>query len=213
MTTRIALIPLVQTDLYYLWYYFFDVVPDIVNCGTYSSGEDALEKLKGAAPDVVVIDVYSPGMEDFELMNRIKLLLPKVKIIFRSAECDEKVIVSVINKGVHGFIYRAGEEKELVDCIRQVMAGQSGLCSVSATLLYEATGAQRKKDFRLHFGLTVREAEIVSYLADGLSYKQIAWVLKISVETVRKHCANLYIKLDVDNKVQAINKVHNYVYS
>lgn len=175
------------------------------------NGKALIDELnKNHAIDVILMDIDMPVMNGIEATEFISKRYPDIKIIICSVYDDEDSILDSIIAGATGYLLKEEKPEMIHKSIYQAMEGGSPLNPAIArkTLNFIAKG-ETKKNKTIDYGLTKREKEILQLLANGLSYEQIAINLFVSKGTVRKHIENLYRKLQVNNKIDAINKLGN----
>lgn len=173
------------------------------------NGKSLLDELKkNHAIDVILMDIDMPIMNGIEATEYISKNYPNIKVIICSVYDDEDSILDSIIAGATGYLLKEEKPEVIHKSIYQAIEGGSPLNPAIArkTLKLIARG-EAKKSSTIDYGLTKREKEILQLLANGLSYEQIAINLFVSKGTVRKHIENLYRKLQVNNKVDAINKL------
>ncbi|KZN13377.1 response regulator transcription factor [Marinomonas sp. TW1] len=159
---------------------------------TASNGLEALEKAHESKPDLILMDVSMPVLNGLEATKRFKAELPSVKILMLSMHHDKEYILSLIQSGANGYILKDVSSEELVQAINTVYQGGTYFSSgASDSLFSPATESKRYEE------LTKREVAVLKEVAIGLSNKEIAQSLSISVRTVETHRQNLKNKLDI----------------
>lgn len=164
--------------------------------GEAADAKEALRKVGKAAPDVVILDVNLPNIDGGELAGRLRRLLPGCKLIAFSMHSSEEYVIKMARCGVHGYVTKDQPAKDLLDAIAQVHRG--GLCfpaAMSDALLAPAPAPSAGRAGAA--ALTGRELEVLTMLAEGLSNKQIALRLGVSVRTAETHRENLGHKLNI----------------
>jgi DNA-binding NarL/FixJ family response regulator len=177
-----------------------------LNCvGAFASGEEALKKFPALAPDVVLMDINLPGMSGVQCTAQLKPLLPKTQILMLTSYENSDLIFESLRSGASGYLMKNTEPDEIIHAIEQVMAGGSPM---SMQIARKVVGhfQEIKKPSAEFEQLTPREHEILSLLAKGFLYKEIADQLKISLHTVRGHIHLVYEKLHVQSRSEAIIK-------
>ena len=177
-----------------------------LNCvGAFASGEEALKKFPALAPDVVLMDINLPGMSGVQCTAQLKPLLPKTQILMLTSYENSDLIFESLRSGASGYLMKNTEPDEIIHAIEQVMAGGSPM---SMQIARKVVGhfQEIKKPSAEFEQLTPRENEILSLLAKGFLYKEIADQLKISLHTVRGHVHLVYEKLHVQSRSEAIIK-------
>ncbi len=176
--------------------------------GAYSSGEDALAGVVQKKPDVVLMDINLPGMSGIECVRRVKAQLPKTQILmFTMYEDDEKIFQSLV-AGASGYLVKRTSPAELLKAIEEVHSGASPMSGKIARTVVEYFQKLRT-EIPTQTYLSKREEEILILLAKGYRYKEIADALAIGFETVRSHLKNIYEKLHVTSRTEAVVKYLN----
>lgn len=171
-------------------------------CG---SGEDALEQIPAKKPDVVLMDINLPGMSGIECVRKLKALMPNVQILMLTMyEDDEKIFQSLV-AGASGYLVKRTSPSELLNAIQEVHSGASPMSGKIARTVVEYFHKRQNAEAP-QVSLSRREEEILRLLAKGYRYKEIADALAISFETVRSHLKNIYDKLHVRSRTEAVVK-------
>jgi DNA-binding NarL/FixJ family response regulator len=167
---------------------------------------DGLEAVKLAAslkPDVVLMDIKMPGLDGIEATRRIVAESPKSKVLMLTTFEADNHVIQALKAGASGYVLKDSQASAIVSSILAVVAGERVMASAVANRVLEMlTGATTPKEF--YDGLTAREVEILKMVATGMANKQIAYKLKISEKTVRNHVSNMYEKLGIYDRAQAV---------
>ncbi len=167
---------------------------------------DGLEAVKLAAslkPDVVLMDIKMPNLDGIEATRRIVSESPKSKVLMLTTFEADNHVIQALKAGASGYVLKDSQASAIVSSILAVVAGERVMASAVANRVLEMlTGATTPKEF--YDGLTAREVEILKMLATGMANKQIAYKLKISEKTVRNHVSNMYEKLNIYDRAQAV---------
>jgi DNA-binding NarL/FixJ family response regulator len=176
---------------------------DIVIVGEASEGQEAIYKARELAPDVIVMDIAMPGMDGLEATRRIAKQSPKTKVLILSQHDEKEYILSAIKAGCAGYMPKRALSSELVSAIRAVHKGDSFLYPSAATALISEyrTHAQTSDSYDQ---LTPREREILKFIAEGQTSKEISSALFISLKTVMGHRTKLMEKLGIHNRTELI---------
>ncbi len=171
---------------------------EVVNC--YTNCEDALKNLIEDAPDIVLMDIDLPGMSGIEGTKRIKRKRPASDILIITVFENGKTVFDALCAGASGYLTKNSDQHKLVTAIDEVLRGGAPMSSKIARLVVQSFQKNNNSP------LTERETEILSRISEGKSHTTIADQLFISKETVKYHIKNIYIKLQVNNKADAIKK-------
>ncbi len=179
---------------------------DIDVVGEAANGTEAVEKVTPLRPDVVLMDIGMPGLSSFEATRQIKKIRPETKILFLTMYDDEDYLVECMEVGGSGYVLKDSPAPQLLAAIRDVHRGGSYLSPKMLSQLVDDFRSRIKTTHRQpRFAtLTPREKEILKFLAEGQSVKEIATHLNLSVKTVEAHKFNLMRKLDIHNKAQLV---------
>jgi len=184
--------------------------PDLRVVGEAADGEEAVRLAKELKPHVVVMDVRMPKMSGVEATRRIKQEVPEVAVLVLTAHDDDEYVFALLQAGANGYLLKTAEMEELVKAIRAVAAGQSALDPVvtGKVVAQFASGrslpdvlANVKDEYE---GLTEREMEILRLVGRGLTNKDIGQQLYISDRTVQAHLSNIFSKLGVNSRTEAV---------
>lgn len=159
-----------------------------------------------AKPDIVIMDIGLPDISGIEGVRTLKSNFENIQILMFTVFEDDDKIFEAIREGASGYLLKKTRPQEIVEAIRELNQGGSPMSPPVArrVIQYFQSGTPVKKE---DFLLTTREREILFSLVDGLSYKKIADKYYLSVHTIRKHISNIYEKLHVHSKSQAVAKI------
>ncbi|HTX18193.1 MAG TPA: response regulator transcription factor [Bacteroidota bacterium] len=173
--------------------------------GSYGSAQEALEHVPRLEVDVVLMDINMPNTSGIECVAKLKQERPALQIMMLTAfEDDEKIFQSLV-AGASGYLLKKTPPAKLLEAIEELHHGGSPMSSQIARKVVE-TFQWGRSSAKETVDLTEREHEILSHLAKGYRYKEIADALFISVETVRTHLRNIYEKLHVRSRTEAVLK-------
>jgi DNA-binding NarL/FixJ family response regulator len=170
------------------------------------SAENALEELPYALPDVVLMDINLPGMNGVECVWRLKEVLPKTQIIMLTVYEKTEHIFDALAAGATGYLLKQTPPAELLAAIRDVQQGGSPMTSHIARKVVASFKQPRPATAPETANLTTREQQILDLLTKGYLYKEIAEALAIRYDTVHAHVRNIYEKLHVRSRGQAVAK-------
>jgi DNA-binding NarL/FixJ family response regulator len=172
--------------------------------GAFEDCKSALKNLENILPDVFLMDISMPGLSGIECTAKIKSTYPTANIIMLTVYEDDVKIFDSLRAGASGYILKRTPLDQILEAIKDVQSGGAPMTpSIAKRVLnfFNDTGNKLKE-----YNLTQRENEILNELVNGLSYKKIAETLFISLDTVRSHIKNIYQKLQVSSKSEAVVK-------
>lgn len=167
---------------------------------TYSSCEKALKGILNEIPDVVLMDIGLPGMSGIEGIKILKEKLPDLDILVLTIQSDDKTVFEALCAGACGYLVKDTPPAQLLEAIQETYEGGAPMSTKIARMVIESFQISPQTS------LTQRETEVLTHLCKGKSYKMIADDLFISEETVRRHIKNIYRKLEVHSKSEAVAK-------
>lgn len=189
--------------------------------GQASNGLEAIRLTEQLRPDVVLLDINMPGMNGIEVAKILREQHPDLGILVLTIHDDESYVNEMIRIGAGGYLLKDSEPKQVVQAIKQVASGES----VYPAHLMERV-MEHYHQLELEYGrlqsaatiselsLTTRELEILNYIVEGMSNKEIAHALYISEKTVKNHITSLLRKLEVEDRTQAaVFAVSNRMFS
>lgn len=181
-------------------------------CGIALDGEEALEMCKRFSPDVVLMDIRMPNMNGVVATKCIKELNDKIKIVILTTFDDSDYILNAINNGASGYLLKDISAAALIDAVKNAYSGDTILPSKIAKKITDAAVmVSEDKNIKLKkaFNLSDRETEIALMIADGFTNRQIAAALKLSDGTCRNYISSVYLKLGVDSRTAAAERIKN----
>jgi DNA-binding NarL/FixJ family response regulator len=180
--------------------------PDLEVVAEAGDGDEAVKLACDLKPDVALLDVAMPRLDGIEATRRIKAQCPVVAVLVLSAYDDDQFIFGLLEAGAAGYMLKSVRGQEIVDAIRAVHSGESVLHpSVARKVLNRFAGVSGKPRERKSLDLlTEREMEVLKMVTKGLSNKDIAEGLCLSVRTVQGHLANIFNKLRVGSRTEAV---------
>jgi DNA-binding NarL/FixJ family response regulator len=169
---------------------------NVVN--TYASYDDAAKNIANDAPDVILLDIELPGTNGIEAIPKLKKMLPNTHILILTVYESEKLIFEALANGASGYLTKNTPAAKIVASVQEVRDGGGPMSVNIARMVIRSF--QRNQESPL----SKRETQILEQIADGKSRSQIAKDLFIDLETVRSHIKNIYLKLNVNSRADAI---------
>lgn len=176
--------------------------------GAYATGEDAVKHIPEIKPDVALVDIHLPGLSGTECVAKLKVTQPHIQFVMCTSLEDTETIFAALQAGATGYLTKSTTPDKIIEAIKDVHNGGSPMSSQIARKVisfFQQTAERTHKELDK---LSSREQEILDYLSKGFRYKEIAGALFINIETVRKHIHNIYEKLQVNSRTDALNKVY-----
>jgi DNA-binding NarL/FixJ family response regulator len=167
---------------------------------SYNNCEDFLKNLHSDKPNVVLMDIELPGMNGIEGIERVKKLYPQAQVIVVTVYENDALVFKALCAGAGGYLTKNMPPSRLIDAIREIMGGGAPMSTNIARLVVASFQKNHNSP------LSARETEVLELLSKGKSYTNIAEDLFIDKETVRTHIKNIYWKLEVHSKAEAIEK-------
>lgn len=180
---------------------------DFVIALTAFNGQELLDNINQHQVDLILMDIQMPGMNGIETTKLVKQQHPRIKVLMLTTFDDDENIFKAIMAGADGYLLKEETAENLRQSIIETLCNGAAMSSGVALRVLNLlrNPFQPKLDETQDYGLTKREIEMLTQLKNGLSYDQIATNLFISYGTVRKHIENVYRKLQVNNKINAID--------
>jgi len=165
---------------------------------SYASFDDAVKTIADDSPDVILLDIELPGTNGIQAIPKLKKTLPHAYILILTVYESEKMIFEALANGASGYLTKNTAPSKIVESIREVKDGGGPMSVNIARMVIKSF--QRNQESPL----SKRETQILEQIADGKSRSQVAKDLFIDLETVRSHIKNIYLKLDVNSRADAI---------
>lgn len=181
--------------------------PGFACISAYANAEDAIRDLPGLQPDIVIMDINLTGMNGIDCLRKVKATCPKMQFIMFTIYEDSEQIFEALSSGASGYLLKNTPPNNIPGAIMELYNGGAPM---SAGIAKKVVNHLQQKASAIQDSaqLSARENEVLHLLGKGFLYKEIAQKLGISTGTVRQHIHNIYEKLHVQNRTEAINKVY-----
>jgi DNA-binding NarL/FixJ family response regulator len=182
-----------------------EMLPGVEVVGVAYNGEEAVALCREEEPDVVLMDISMPKMDGISATREIKDLLPQTAVVILTGHEEDEHVFEGIKAGAQGYLLKDSEPEDLSRAIHTVYAGNTIIApDLAQKMLNTFEGGRPGESARLAPPLTERELEVIRALSRGMSDRQIAQSLGISEKTVRNHTSNIYRKLHIFDRTQAV---------
>jgi len=179
---------------------FLLVNKDMQMIGEAADGEEALHKISLYKPDIVLMDLMMPGMDGITATREIKKKYPQVKVIALTSFAEQNMVQGALQAGAIGYLQKNVTAKELGHAIRSACEGRMTLSPEATQILVNSVAQPQIEGEQL----TERERDVLRCMVGGLNNNQISEKLVVSLGTVKFHVSNIFQKLGVDSRVEAV---------
>jgi len=176
------------------------LLPQVEVLGTASDGEEAVSLAESLRPDVVLMDLRMPRCDGVEATRRLRERVPSTHVIVLTTYADDRSVIEALRAGARGFLTKDSGAEEIERAIAAVVRGEAAIDPAVQHHLVEAVAGSSE----LPDGLTPREAEVLTLIAQGLSNREIATRLFVSEATVKSHVNHLFTKTGARDRAQAV---------
>jgi DNA-binding NarL/FixJ family response regulator len=188
--------------------YILKTSPSCKIVGEFANAEDFLDEIDSILPDVVLMDIGLPGISGIETTSIVKQKHPRIQVIILSVFEDDDNVFRAICAGAIGYVAKPVMPQQLLEAVENAFNGGTPMSPHIARKVIEMF-KQHAPPLKADYHLTERELEVLERLVQGDDYKHIADKLFLSIFTVRAHLRNIYDKLHVHSKSQAVSKALN----
>ena len=186
-----------------------EFTPGLECISRHYNGENACIKIVENPPDIVLIDLGLPGKHGVDCIKFLKKEVPGLQFLVWTIKDQDKEVFDALKAGASGYLLKTAEPSEIIEGIRNLYDGGAPMSASVARKVVTFFQKEKKPDDRFEKILTSREKQVLHLLSLGRYYKEIAAELYISIETVKSHCHNIYEKLHVSSRTEALNKYYS----
>jgi DNA-binding NarL/FixJ family response regulator len=165
--------------------------------------ENALKEIPISMPEVVLMDINLPNMNGVECVKKLKEMLPEVQVVMLTVYENTNIIFNALASGASGYLLKQSTPEQIIEAVRDVHNGGSPMSGHIARKVV-ASFHKISKPTKEYEKLSLREQQVIDWLAKGHSYQEIAETLKISYATVHTHIRHIYGKLHVRSRTEAV---------
>ncbi len=180
------------------------IEPEFEVVGTFADGHSLVEAATGLDPNVIVLDISMPTMNGLNAGQRLKQLMPLVKLVYLTMNHDPDIAGEAFRLGASAFVLKNSAAKELLQAIRQVVRGGYYVTPLMTEGM-DGSFVQNFKRRKSKYSLTLRQKEVLQLLAEGRSMKEVAFVLNLSPRTVAFHKYTMMEHLHIRSSAELIN--------
>jgi DNA-binding NarL/FixJ family response regulator len=186
----------------------FRDLPEVEVVGVADTAETAIELVEQNTPDVILMDLQLPGMSGVEATAHIRARHPAVAVLALTMLSDDETIIAAVRAGARGYLLKEAPPAEIIRSLQAVAAGQVVFGSSAGSRVLAALAAETVRPHPLP-ELTDREREVLDLVAAGLTNHAIAQRLFLSEKTIRNHVSNIFAKLGVSGRAEAVARARD----
>jgi DNA-binding NarL/FixJ family response regulator len=175
--------------------------------GAFADCMQVESQVKAHGPDVILMDIDMPGMNGIEAVKKIRAFNKKAQIIMLTVFDDNEHVFQALYAGANGYLLKKNISDRLTDSIAEVLEGGAPMSPAIARMVISSM--EKQQQVKDSYQLTNREREILQLLSKGNSFKMMAAMLHLSIDTVRTHTKHIYDKLHVNSQIEAVSKALN----
>ncbi|HRD39518.1 MAG TPA: response regulator transcription factor [Bacteroidia bacterium] len=179
---------------------------DYTVANAYDNAEAAIKNLNNDTPDICLMDIELPGMNGIEAIPKIKAIMPNTQVVVVTVYENDELVFKALCEGASGYLTKNIPPQKLIESLKELENGGAPMSTNIARLVVSSFHKNRQSP------LTARELEVLELLASGKSYSTIADQLFVDKETIKSHIKNIYLKLEVHSKAEAIEKARKSKY-
>jgi len=183
---------------------YLETVPGLAVIGEAGSGEEAIAMVQEQIPDVVLLDLIMPGMDGVDATRQIKKISPRTQVVILTSFHDDSHIFRALKAGATSYVLKDMRMDRLAEVIQKAARGEVVLHPRIAARVLENLREDSRRNPQLFNELTERELEVLRMIASGLTNNQIAEKLSLSEHTVKGHVRNIFSKLQLVDRTQAV---------
>lgn len=177
---------------------------DLQLAGVWKDAESAIRNVPDILPDVILTDIQLPGLNGIECIRKLKIECPSIQFMILTVFEEDEKIFEALNAGATGYLLKSAQPEMIFNAIKEIHNGGSPMSPGIARKIISHFQPAIIKDGQQIF--TAREIQVLDLMAEGKLVKEIAAGLDVTVHAIKKHIKNIYLKMHVQNKVEAVMK-------
>ena len=180
---------------------------EFVLASSYANAESAIQDIPARQPHIVIMDINLPGINGIECIKKIKEDCPTTQFMMYTIFEDDEKVFDALASGAHGYLLKKTPRDKILNALKELHEGGAPMSTHIARKVIQSFEDNRK-NIQYNPLLTNKEKELLELLSKGFLYKEIADKLHITINTVKQHIHNIYEKLHVKNRTEAVNKLY-----
>ena len=180
---------------------------EFVLTSSYINAESAIKDIPKRQPQIVIMDINLPGISGIECIRKIKEDCPTTQFMMYTIFEDDEKVFDALATGAHGYLLKKTPREKILAALKELHEGGAPMSTHIARKVIQSFEDSRK-NVQYNPLLTNKERELLELLSKGFLYKEIADKLHITINTVKQHIHNIYEKLHVKNRTEAVNKLY-----
>jgi DNA-binding NarL/FixJ family response regulator len=185
---------------------FIDDTPGFTVVAAYSSAENIIESITASLPDIVLMDIDMPGINGISATSLVNSYFPDINVLMLTVYEDDQKIFDAVLAGATGYLLKKTPPSKILESILEVQQGGASMSASIVKKVLSYFNQREQQGNKNQYALSQRELSILKCLVNGDSYKMIAGHCTISIGTVRSHINNIYKKLHINSKSEAVAK-------
>ena len=190
-----------DSELRQLMKLILDKSPGFRCCLAFEDAESALPEIIHYQPDVILMDIILPGMSGIEAVQQLKLEIADIPILMLTVQMEEEMIFQSLYAGASGYLLKSTPPLEILEAIKEATLGGAPMSREIARKVIHSFHRPKQQ-----LSLSAREIEVLKHLCDGETYTSIAEILFLSPHTIKVHIRNIYEKMHVHSRAEAVKK-------